>query len=229
MVKVPICDITPFTMQDFPEHIAAILWFAGCNLRCKYCHNPSLVFRKLPLLPWKDVSGFLESRKNLLDGIVLSGGECTLSHGLFSLITYIRDLGYKVKLDSNGLKPDVLEKLLSSGMLDYVALDFKAPEYKFSEVTSYDAFRKFDQSLKCLIESKIPLEIRTTVHTDLLSVPDINVMIEHLANSGFVGNYYLQNFRMSPKTLGNLPDQKFPLNIDEITHHPTISLKLRNF
>ncbi|MEM9963866.1 MAG: 4Fe-4S cluster-binding domain-containing protein, partial [Asticcacaulis sp.] len=86
--KLPITSITPFTFQDFPERTACILWFSGCNMACGYCHNPELVKGTLARLPEEKITGFLNSRKGLLEGVVLSGGECTLANALPDLCRY---------------------------------------------------------------------------------------------------------------------------------------------
>ncbi len=201
--KLPITSITPFTFQDYPEHTACILWFSGCNMACSYCHNPELVKGELSKLPSAQVTEFLESRKGLLEGVVLSGGECMMSAQLPDFARYLKSLGFKVKVDTNGTNPDMLEKMLGENMIDYVALDYKAPPDLFQSITGFDGYTLFERSLNLLIASGIPLEIRTTVHADLLDEEDINTIIRRLEKTGFKGTYYLQNFR-SGKTLGNL-------------------------
>lgn len=201
--KLPITSITPFTFQDYPEHTACILWFSGCNMACSYCHNPELVKGELAKLPPQQVVEFLESRKGLLEGVVLSGGECMMSAQLPDFARYLKSLGFKVKVDTNGTNPDMLEKMLGEELIDYVALDYKAPSDLFQSITGFDGYALFERSLKLLIASGIPLEIRTTVHADLLDEKDINSILKHLNEIGFSGVYYLQNFRNN-KTLGNL-------------------------
>lgn len=201
--KLPITSITPFTFQDYPEHTACILWFSGCNMACSYCHNPELVKGELAKLPPQQVVEFLESRKGLLEGVVLSGGECMMSAQLPDFARYLKSLGFKVKVDTNGTNPDMLEKMLGEELIDYVALDYKAPTDLFQSITGFDGYALFERSLKLLIASGIPLEIRTTVHADLLDEGDINAIIYRLEDVGFAGTYYLQNFRPG-KTLGNI-------------------------
>ncbi len=201
--KLPITSITPFTFQDYPEHTACILWFSGCNMACSYCHNPELVKGELSKLPSAQVTEFLESRKGLLEGVVLSGGECMMSAQLPDFARYLKSLGFKVKVDTNGTNPDMLEKMLGENMIDYVALDYKAPPDLFQSITGFDGYTLFERSLNLLIASGIPLEIRTTVHADLLDEEDINSILKHLKNLEFSGTYYVQNFRAG-KTLGNI-------------------------
>jgi len=201
--KLPITSITPFTFQDYPEHTACILWFSGCNMACSYCHNPELVKGELAKLPAQQVVEFLESRKGLLEGVVLSGGECMMSAQLPEFARYLKSLGFKVKVDTNGTNPDMLEEMLGENLIDYVALDYKAPPDLFQSITGFDGYALFERSLRLLIASGIPLEIRTTVHADLLDEEDVNSILKHLDNLEFSGTYYVQNFRAG-KTLGNI-------------------------
>ena len=225
--KLPITSITPFTFQDYPEHTACILWFSGCNMACGYCHNPELVKGELRKLPPEQVASFLESRSGLLEGVVLSGGECTLCPALPEFAHHLKSLGYKIKIDTNGTNPDLLEQLLSERLVDYIALDFKAPEAKFHAITGFPDYTHFDQSLALLCQSGIPLEVRTTIHADLLNENDINEMIRILQRYGFQGIYALQNFRAG-ETLGNLsiPSSRFDLARLLPTPFP---MQLRNF
>lgn len=225
--KLPITSITPFTFQDYPEHTACILWFSGCNMACSYCHNPELVKGELAKLPSVQVIDFLESRKGLLEGVVLSGGECMMSAQLPDFARYLKSLGFKVKVDTNGTNPDMLEKMLGDNMIDYVALDYKAPPDLFQSITGFDGYALFERSLKLLIASGIPLEIRTTVHADLLDEEDINSILKHLENLEFSGTYYVQNFRAG-KTLGNLVE---PFNRFDVSrlNKQTIRCETRGF
>ena len=225
--KLPITSITPFTFQDYPEHTACILWFSGCNMACSYCHNPELVKGELAKLPPQQVVEFLESRKGLLEGVVLSGGECMMSAQLPDFARYLKSLGFKVKVDTNGTNPDMLEKMLGEQLIDYVALDYKAPTDLFQSITGFDGYALFERSLKLLIASGIPLEIRTTVHADLLDEEDINSILKHLENLGFSGIYYVQNFRAG-KTLGNLDDPFNHFDVSRLESH-TIRCETRGF
>lgn len=199
----PIYGITPFTMLDYPDKTACILWFAGCNMRCSYCYNPDIVFGK-GKHSFNDVLAFLNKRKNLLDGVVLSGGECTMHSGLERLLETIRSMGFLIKIDTNGSRPEKLEKLIQSNLIDYIALDFKAPSGKFGTITASDLYAEFSQTLSMLIHYKFPFEVRTTVHSELLSQNDIQEMTNTLEKFGYNGNYYLQYFRNETETIGNV-------------------------
>ncbi len=212
-MKLPITSITPFTLQDYPDHTACILWFSGCNMACSYCHNPDLVKGVFQKIEEGKIKKFIESRIGLLDGIVLSGGECTLCKDLPDFTKYLKSMGFKVKIDTNGTNPEMLDSLISNDLIDFVALDFKATQEKFESITGYKKYNNFLRSLAILSCSEIPSEIRTTIHTDLLDEQDINSMIKYLENFNYKGNYYLQNYR-DGVTLGNLnkPSRKFDVN-----------------
>ncbi len=202
-----IYDLTPFSMQDFPDRLAAILWIGGCNLRCPYCHNPDIVYGKNEF-GFEEVLEFLRRRKGRLDGVVFSGGEPTLHPGLLEMASSIKELGYAIKLDTNGTRPGVLQELLEKGVLDYVAMDIKAPPQKYKRVAGRDLFDEVKSSLDILIESGIKFELRTTVHTDLLGEADIEAIAKLLQEADYKGIYYIQNFVDSGKTLRTLPPQK---------------------
>lgn len=225
--KLPITSITPFTFQDYPEHTACILWFSGCNMACGYCHNPELVKGDLAKLPSAQVIEFLESRKGLLEGVVLSGGECTLSPALPEFAAWLRTLGYLIKIDTNGTNPDMLEKLLADGLVDFIALDFKAPSGKFAAVTGSDRYDLFERSLALLCRANIAVEIRTTIHADQLDEEDINGMMGALSGFGYEGRYFLQCFKQG-LTLGNLDTPRRAFDLSALTK-PPFTLELRNF
>lgn len=203
----PIYSITPFTLLDYPDKTACILWFAGCNMRCLYCYNPDIVLGK-GKLSFQEALKFLKTRVNLLDGVVLSGGECTSHKSIVKLIIEIKKMGLLIKVDTNGSNPDIIELLLKEKLLDYVALDFKAPIDKFKSITNSDLYSDFISSLKLLISSSIPFEVRTTIHSSLLIQNDIQQMIDVLEKFNYKGVYYIQNFVNNTKTLAEIEDSK---------------------
>jgi pyruvate formate lyase activating enzyme len=204
---MPIYDITPFSALDFSGKLSAILWFAGCNMRCQYCYNPHIVFGKGEISA-DSALRFLHKRKCLLDGVVLSGGEPTMYDGLLDFCEAIKAQGYAIKLDTNGSKPARLQELLGRKLLDFVAIDFKAPPYKYTEIAGGGSFSSFEKSLKLLISSSILFEVRTTVHQALLDSADISWMRRFLYDNGYDKTLYLQAYRHSA-TIGNLEDCSF--------------------
>lgn len=226
-----IYDVTPFTMLDFPDHCAAIIWFSGCNMRCGYCHNPQIVKGK-GTQNINNVIHFLEKRKGLLDGIVLSGGEASIYPGLPDFVRTVKNLGYAIKLDTNGTRPDVIQDLLENDLLDYVALDYKAPPKKFKAVTGIDKFKTFEKTLDILCRQKtVPFEIRTTVHTALMDEQDVANIMNDLERRNYTGTYYVQNFCSDNDrlTLGFLPAQERKLDTNFLPTSVSFSREFRNF
>lgn len=225
-MKNGIYTITKFTALDYPDHLSAIIWFAGCNMRCSYCYNPDIVFGHGKILE-EELFSFLESRIGLLEGVVLSGGECTLYDNIEEICKKIKSLGFKIKIDTNGTNPDTLISLIKQNLVDYIALDFKAPEYKFKEITGNKNFEMFLKSLTYLIEAKFKFEVRTTVHSELLNEEDIQWIINLLEKVGYSGTYYIQNFRDNSITIGELENQKRRINKDFFSEK--FKIELRNF
>lgn len=221
----PIYDITPFSSLDYPDKTACILWFAGCNMRCRYCYNPQIVQGK-GRKSYTDALEFLQQRKGLLDGVVLSGGECTLHRGLDKFAKTIKDLGMLIKVDTNGSSPLKLKRMLSAKLIDYVALDFKAPPKTFKEVTNSNLFEQFDKSLDVLRDSGVFFEVRSTYHSALHSLDDLQSMLNLLERKNYTGDFFVQNFVSETPTLGNLPPS-VPLKTTGALHS-SIKVLIRN-
>ena len=153
---------------DFPGRLAAIVWTVGCNLRCPFCYNGELVLperaRELPRLNPEEVLAGLATRKGFLDGLVITGGEPTLQGDLLDFVREVRSLGLAVKLDTNGTRPEVLAELLERGLLEYVALDVKAPFSRYPEFTGVpeDVTPAVRESIGLLRKSGVDYELRTT-------------------------------------------------------------------
>lgn len=172
------------SLVDWDGEVSSIIFLAGCNFRCPYCHNHGLVvdWDSFPTIPWSHVRCRLQGRNRLgqyvnwLDGVVVSGGEPTLSPGLPFLITDIKRLGFKVKLDTNGSRPEVLRSLLEQNLLDYVAMDVKGPLDDLSYARAAGragVLESVKRSLKILADSGVPYVLRTTVVPGLHSEKDI--------------------------------------------------------
>lgn len=235
-MTLKISDITKFTLQDYPGKTACIIWFAGCNMKCKYCHNVEFFGQNNNFIEENDVLDFLKSRIDLFDGIVLSGGECTLEKDIYDFIVKIKNLGFKIKVDTNGLNIGTIKKLVDNNLVDFFALDFKAPKNKFNIITqvSEKLYKNFEKTLSYLIskllDNKIDMEIRTTVHTDLLQENDINEIIKLIDLLKYNKTYYIQNFRNdNKKTLSNLENQKYIINREKIIKPINFTIGYRNF
>lgn len=221
-----IADITPLTLLDFPNKVACIFWMNGCNLACQYCYNVSLV--KKSHSHSQNYLQFLKERAGFLDGVVMSGGECTLNPHLINICQNALDLGYAIKIDTNGTNPQVIRALVETNLCHYIALDYKAPRDKYKHITGNNKlFANFEETLNYLISVRFPFEVRTTVHTQLLQENDINDIITDLEHRAYSGTYYLQNFFPVECTLGMLPPQSRTLEKSLI--HTKIPVEYRNF
>ena len=184
-----------FTLSDFPGKPAAIIFFQGCNFRCPFCHNGSLLPMRpeSPPVPVTDITNFLEERRGRLCGVVLSGGEPTMQNDLEKFIEGVRSIGYAVKLDTNGSRPEIIAKLIQNNLLDYIAMDIKAPPEKYATLCGteidYSAIR---HSIKIISAGNVPHHFRTTFVPSLLSRDDLkNIRSSLPANT----LYNVQQFR----------------------------------
>lgn len=188
------------SLKDYPGKIAAVLFSQGCNFSCPFCHNGDLVIKSTKLeqtaLDITDLIDFLQERKGFLDAVVFSGGEPTLHDAIIHDIRLVKDLGYLVKLDTNGTNPQIIEKLLEEKLLDYVAMDIKAPlDFKkyqkaCGKLTSQQFFN-LRNSIHLLRNSGIEVEFRTTIVPGLHSEEDVVEIARYLKGCS---KYTLQQF-----------------------------------
>lgn len=195
-------------------------------MACSYCYNPHIA-KGEGTLSLQEVLDFLQSRQGRLEGVVLSGGECTLYPHLLDFCETIKLLGYKIKLDTNGSNPEALEKLLTCKAIDYVALDYKSPWNGYKTLTHYAHPKRIEQSLELLLKSNTPFEVRTTWHSDLLSVEDINTIIEDLHVKGYQNTYYLQHYLHVNETLGETKEEQSKVDLSKLSK--LLPIELRNF
>lgn len=224
--NTPIHSITKFTTLDYPHHLACIFWFAKCNMACSYCYNPRIV-RENGTLSTHDALSFLQSRQGRLEGVVLSGGECTLYPHLKDFCIAIKALGYQIKIDTNGSNPSLLQELITHHLVDYIALDYKAPFVLYPALTHYPHTQHVEESLELLIAHDFPFEVRTTWHSDLLHVNDINAIIQKLHEKGYQGTYYVQRYLHVADTLGETKMEQSKIDLSQLT--PLVPVELRNF
>ena len=171
---------------------------------------------------------FLKTRIGKLEAVVFSGGECTLFKELPDFIKDVKELGFLVKIDTNGTNPKMIEELVEKELVNFISLDFKAPKEKYQKITKDKNYENFLKSLKILIKKDANFELRTTVHTDLLDENDINSIIKTLKDLGFHNRYYIQNYYHQETTLGDMPPQKRVLDIKKIDKS-NLSVNFRNF
>jgi pyruvate formate lyase activating enzyme len=186
---IPAMEIKGFletSFVDWPGKVCAVLFLAGCNFRCPYCHNHELVLNphRHPSISMDSIMDRLNSFKGWIDGVCISGGEPTVNDNLLDLMRRVRNSGFLVKLDTNGTRPDLLHELIEEGLLDYVAMDVKAPPFfeAYSIVTGVSApIRAVQESIRLLKENKVPYEFRTTVIPAFHGEPEIAAMADYLA------------------------------------------------
>ena len=172
-------------------------------MRCDFCYNRDIVFSKDGQYSYSNILEFLKTRINLLDAVVLSGGEAT-SHELVEFCKQIKELGFLIKLDTNGTNYNSVKELLKLNLLDYIALDYKAPKDKFMQITHSNKYNEFSKTLNLIIQSNVEFEVRTTLHNDLLDIDDINAIINDLKNRGYKYDYYIQRFLDTGNSIANL-------------------------
>lgn len=168
--------LVKFTLIDFPGRPAAIVFTQGCNFRCRYCHNPELVYPHLfeEPMPEEEIMAFLKRRQGTLEGVVVSGGEPTLQEDLVRFMADVKALGYKIKLDTNGTRPEVLKELINKKLVDFIAMDLKAPLTKYAAITGVEANSTvIRQSIDLIRQSGLEYQFRTTYDKEVLDDNDI--------------------------------------------------------
>ncbi|NLZ81837.1 MAG: anaerobic ribonucleoside-triphosphate reductase activating protein [Clostridiales bacterium] len=191
-----IYGLNKTTLLDYPEHLAAVIFLGNCNFRCPFCHNKSLVTElpsSKPLLE-SDILGFLKKRKDILEGVCITGGEPTLSKELPSFMEKIKNMGYLIKLDTNGYEPDRLKDLCNHGLVDYVAMDIKNSKKKYMETSGLNSLdlNKIEDSINFLVNGSIDYEFRTTIVKELHTKEDLYEIGQWIHNCK---SYYLQNYK----------------------------------
>lgn len=204
------CGLQKTTLLDYPGHVAATLFTGGCNFRCPFCHNGDLVLNPgvQPEIPMEEIRAFLRKRQGVLDGVCITGGEPTLQPDLEGFVREVRELGYLVKLDTNGYRPEVLERLLDEDLLDYVAMDIKASKENYAKAVGLDsdmdvskfAIEPIERSVELLKGSRIEYEFRTTVVKGIHTMEEFEAMGQWLAGSKA---YYLQGFHENENVLAS--------------------------
>jgi len=193
----PIKGFIKNTFIDWEGQIAAMLFLPHCNFRCSYCHARSLVVEPdtLPTVPISEVMEYLAENKGWIDGVVISGGEPTLHAGLEQLVLLLKSAGLKVKLDTNGTNPAVIQEFLARKLLDYIAMDIKAPldAQRYNEVTVADcSLQDVRKSIDLIMDSEIEYEFRTTVCPEFLDKEDVADIASAIEGAD---KYVLQPFR----------------------------------
>lgn len=192
------------TLLDYPGKVACTIFTAGCNMRCPFCHNASLVTHidKDNTFSTHEVLDYLKKRQGILEGVCITGGEPLLQPHIKDFIAEIKKLGYSVKLDTNGTFPEKLQELVNEGLLDYVAMDIKNSKAKYSETAGIENLdlSKIQKSIDFLIGCGLDFEFRTTVIKEFHTVEDIQDIVVWIKGAH---KYFLQNFVDSGDLIGS--------------------------
>ncbi|MBR4262123.1 MAG: anaerobic ribonucleoside-triphosphate reductase activating protein [Bacilli bacterium] len=194
-----ISGFQKLTLLDFPGKVSCIIFTQGCNFKCPYCQNSGLIGHENEyLIPEEEIFSYLKKRQGILDGIVISGGEPTVQKDLDQFMRKVKELGYQIKLDTNGSNPDLIKKLLDEELVDYVAMDIKNVLSEYKDVTGVKVLEeKIKKSIKILQKSNIDHEFRTTIIKNIHDLDKILKICSYVKED----KMYLQNFEQSENVL----------------------------
>ena len=192
------------TMLDYPGKVACTLFTAGCNFRCPFCHNALLVTEidQAATYDEAEIFAYLQKRRGILDGVAVTGGEPLMNRDIPDLLRRIKDLGYAVKLDTNGSYPDLLERIVAEKLVDYVAMDIKNSKEKYAATVGLPRLdlRPIEESVAFLLSGNLDFEFRTTVVKELHNEKDIAAIADWITGAS---RYFLQNFQESKHMIGS--------------------------
>lgn len=191
------------TLLDFPGHVACTLFSKGCNFRCPFCHNAALVTDEGndSFFTEDEILGYLKKRKGVLDGVCFTGGEPLIQNGLPDFMRKVKELGFLIKLDTNGSFPEKLKTLVDEGLVDYVAMDIKNSTERYGETIDVCGFNtaKVEESIDFLLQNNVDFEFRTTVVAEYHTLQDIELIAKRIQGAP---RYFLQNFVDSGNLIG---------------------------
>jgi len=181
------------SLLDYPDRISAIIWTTGCNFRCPFCYNKQIVLGEVEAIPEEEILSFLEKRRGLLEGLVITGGEPLMQEDIMTFAEKVKKLGYPIKIDTNGMYPEKLKELIDKKLVDYIAMDVKAPKNKYNQLVGTKAdISTIEKSIE-IIKNDVPdYEFRTTFVPGLLKKEDIIEIAKWLEGAK---RFYLQQFR----------------------------------
>ena len=198
-----IKGLQKLTLLDYPEKMACTVFLAGCNFRCPFCHNASLVTNiDDDYISEEEFFSFLNKRKGILNGVCITGGEPTLYPDLETFIRRIKEMGYLVKLDTNGYNPDILIDLVNKGLIDYVAMDIKNSKEKYAVTAGLPSLdiTRIEKSVQFLLSGAVPYEFRTTIVKELHNEEDLKCISQWIEKAD---RYFLQSFQDSGDLIEN--------------------------
>ena len=226
-----ILGFEKMSLVDFDDLVSATLFTGGCNFKCGFCHNSPLVssYKDLPEIQQDDILAYLKKRQGILDGVCVSGGEPTLNNDLPEFIEKIKNLGYKVKLDTNGTNPDMVKQLFNDGLVDYFAMDIKNDKKTYAKIIGFDAFdtAKVEKTVEFFLTAPVKYEFRTTLVNEFHTK-------ENMINIGKwikgADKYFLQKFKENENCIEQgfspVEEEKAKEFIEILTPYiPTIKLR----
>ena len=205
-----IAGYEKLSVQDYPNHMSCIIFTQGCNMKCPFCQNSMLIpFNESSLIDENEIISYLKKRKKVLNGVTISGGEPTVQEDLKNFIIEIKNLGFDIKLDTNGINFEMLKSLIDEKLIDYVAMDIKNDMEKYSMTSGVKNINTQNilKSIEYLKQGKIDYEFRTTIINEYHTLHDIYQIIKLVGDS----KYYLQNFKSNE----NIMDQSLTSFSDE--------------
>lgn len=227
-----IIGFEKLSLVDFDTHTACTLFTAGCNFRCPFCHNGDLVIKPTQFQRVTDdeIFGYLKKRKGLIDGVVITGGEPTLQRDLPEYARRIKELGFAVKLDTNGTNPEMLKRLVEENLIDYVAMDVKSSKEGYQKAIGLKGFpAKVAESVEYLKTNAVDYEFRITLVDELITIDDIQQMAEWLQNAKIIVlQRFVEREGCIKKGLSEVPKEK-ALEYAKIFENANINVKLRNY
>lgn len=224
-----ICGIQKVSLVDFNGHICTTLFTSGCNFACPFCHNAGLVKGLENAIPNEDILEYLEKRKHVIDSVCISGGEPTLHHDLPQFIQTIKEMGYLVKLDTNGTNLEMLKYLVENHLIDYIAMDIKNSLQKYNLTIDRGYTLKIQDTIEYVKNCGLPYEFRTTLVKEFHDENDIYNIATMLEGANL---YYLQKFEDSGNCLqsGLHPvDKEDALHFQDILHKTIKNTHLRGY
>lgn len=226
-----ISGLQKLTLLDYPGKMAAIIFCAGCNFICPLCQNSELVLspQNAPSIEKDELFSFLNKRKNILEGVVITGGEPLIYEETYDLIKEIKDLGYFVKLDTNGSFPERLKNLIDARLVDYVAMDIKNSKEKYAKTTGREQLDTglIEKSINILLSGVVEYEFRTTVTKELHTEQDFEEIGKWIKGAK---HYYLQTYRDSESVISRRftsPEKTFLDRIKAIVEPFVANVELR--
>ncbi len=230
-----IGGLEKLSMIDFPGYISTVVFTVSCNFRCHYCYNPMLVLANtgegeseykeedFSVISEKDLLLFLKKRIGKIEGVVISGGEPTLQPDLKDFIIKLKKMGFKVKIDTNGTNCQAITDLIDNKLINYVAMDIKAPLEKYSDVVGVKVnVNEIIKTIKFLLSGVIPYEFRTTVVPGLHTVDDIVKMSEEIAGAE---KWFLQRFKSDTELVNNIFKNKETFSMAEMKSMVSLAKK----